>query len=215
MPSPGRDDPVEHDAGLVDVRAGNHAPQYEHVDADTEHPLTAPAPPFVGSEINKALSGHDVLLLAGVSIRAHLWTPEPPLPAGIRVVQLDDDPAEIGRAHDVEIGLYGAIGATLGTLAQALRSIAALRPAAAVRSALAAAVLGPERSRWRERARAGAGPAPVHPDRVGLARSMGLAAHRVEHAAQIGPSVRAAQRSGHPQLVEIPIRGFGDGAGAP
>jgi thiamine pyrophosphate-dependent acetolactate synthase large subunit-like protein len=49
-------------------------------------------------------------------------------------------------------------------------------------------------------------------DWVGLARSMGLSAHRVGHASEIGPAVRAAQESGGPRLVEIPIRGYGDGA---
>jgi benzoylformate decarboxylase len=312
-------------------------PQYEHVDADTEHPLTAPAPPFVGSEINKALAGHDALLLAGASIRSHLWTPEPPLPEGIRVVQLDDDPAEIGRAHDVEIGLFGAVGPTLDALAEALRGLPGLHGPALERAGRISAELVPERTRWRERARAAAGPAPVHPataaqlvadalaagtvvveeavtsgpllrralpqrgpgdyhnssgngglgwgigaavglhlahpgrpvlaflgdgsamfgvqglwtaarlgapvlfvvvnnheyrtlkdslgrqfggmdlgdpaiDWVGLARSMGLSAHRVGHASEIGPAVRAAQESGGPRLVEIPIRGYGDGA---
>lgn len=309
-------------------------PQYEYVDADSEHPLTAPSPHFTGTEIAKALAGHDVLLVAGAAIRAHIWTPERPIPDGVRVVQLDDDPAELGRSHDVEVAMAGAIGPSLGALAASLRAgTEARRETVERRSARTAEALVAERNAWRERARAdlsvsapveaasaaqavadalapgsvvveeaptsgpalrralvqrdagdyhnssgngglgwGAGAAVglslAHPSRpvvgflgdgsamfgvqglwtaarvgapvtyvvvdnggyravsdalppgfagttlggvdwAGLARSLGLHGTRVEHGEEIGPAVAAAQRTGEPSLVVVPIRGAG------
>ena len=47
---------------------------------------------------------------------------------------------------------------------------------------------------------------PPHIDFVGLARALGVAAERVDDAADVAGAVRAAFESGAPALVEVPIK---------
>jgi benzoylformate decarboxylase len=178
-------------------------PQYEHVDADSEHPLTAPSPFFTGTEIAKALAGHDVLLVAGAAIRPQTWTPERPIPDGLRIVQLDDDPAEIGRSYPVEVGMTGAIGPSLSALAAALSAgTEARRETVERRAARTAETLVAERTAWRERARAGlAGAGPIASASAAQAVADVLAPGTVvvEEAPTSGPDLRRAlvqRRSG-------------------
>ncbi|MDL5160306.1 thiamine pyrophosphate-binding protein [Actinomycetospora termitidis] len=190
-------------------------PQYEYVNADSEHPLTAPSPHFTGTEIAKALAGHDVLLVAGAAIRPHVWTPERPIPDGVRVVQLDDDPAEIGRSYDVEVGLAGSVGATLAALTALLPG----READRERGARIAETLLRERTTWRDRARAGVdagGPLDPASAAQAVADAVAPGTVVVEEAPTTGPALRRAlvQRDAGDYHNSSGNGGLGWGAGA-
>jgi benzoylformate decarboxylase len=195
-------------------------PQYEYVDADSEHPLTAPSPFFTGTEIAKALAGHDVLLVVGAAIRPQTWTPERPMPEGMRVVQLDDDPAEIGRSYPVEVAMAGAIGPSLSALASALTAgTEARRETVERRAARTAEALVAERTAWRENARAGLSVAgPVDPASAAQAVADALAPGTVvvEEAPTSGPALRRAlpQRDAGDYHNSSGNGGLGWGAGA-
>jgi benzoylformate decarboxylase len=67
--------------------------------------------------VRNALSGHDIVFVVGChAFSPHHYTPGSPIPPHTRVVQLDDDPAELGRNFPVELGLTGGIRASLTEL---------------------------------------------------------------------------------------------------
>lgn len=195
-------------------------PQYEYVDADSEHPLTAPSPHFTGTEIAKALAEHDVLLVAGAAIRPHVWTPQRPIPDGLRVVQLDDDPAELGRSYDVEVAMAGAIGPSLAALASSLGAGSqARREAVQRRAARTAETLLAQRTAWRDRARAGlaaAGPVAAASAAQAVADALVPGSVVVEEAPTSGPALRRAlvQRDAGDYHNSSGNGGLGWGAGA-
>jgi benzoylformate decarboxylase len=116
----GRDGGV---AELVDLaeRLGApvyHAPMHDRLNFPFTHPLHRGMIPPRNAAVREALTGHDVVFVAGAhAFSPHHYTPGSPIPPGTRVVQLDDDPAEPGRNFPVELGLVGGISATLTELA--------------------------------------------------------------------------------------------------
>jgi benzoylformate decarboxylase len=99
-----------------------HAPLHDWVNFPFTHPLHAGMLTPRNDAIRKALSGHDVVLVVGShAFSPHHYTEGPPIPAGTRVVQLDDDPAELGRTFPVELGLTGDIRASLTLLGTQVR----------------------------------------------------------------------------------------------
>ncbi|MCD2197390.1 thiamine pyrophosphate-binding protein [Actinomycetospora endophytica] len=195
-------------------------PQYEYVDADSEHPLTAPSPFFTGTEIAKALAGHDVLLVAGAAIRPQTWTADRPMPDGMRVVQLDDDPGELGRSYPVEVAMAGAIGPSLAALASALTpGSQSRRETVERRAGRTAEALVAERTAWRERARAGlsgAGPIESASAAQAVADALAPGSVVVEEAPTSGPDLRRAlvQRAAGDYHNSSGNGGLGWGAGA-
>ena len=133
-------------------------PMFDAVNADSEHPLTAPMPPPLHAKVREALAGHDVVLVAGATIRPHGYTPGSPLPDGVRVVQIDTDASEIGRNVPAEVGLLGELAPTLAALDDALRGTGPAAVRLAARAAERAAEIGArqtaDRDAWRAAARA-------------------------------------------------------------
>lgn len=133
-------------------------PMFDAVNADSEHPLTAPMPPPLHAKVREALAGHDVVLVAGATIRPHGYTEGGPLPDGVRVVQVDTDAAEIGRNVPAEVGLLGDLAPTLAALADALGGTGPAAVRRAERAAVRAGEIGArqvaERDAWRAAARA-------------------------------------------------------------
>jgi benzoylformate decarboxylase len=64
------------------------------------------------------LAGHDLAFIIGMSfLRPYIHhEPPSPLPNGLRLFQLDSNPAEIGKNYAVEIGLTGSLPVTLAAL---------------------------------------------------------------------------------------------------
>src|SRR5204863_7931685 len=85
-------------------------PIFRRVNFPGDHPLWRgglfPSPPGV----RKALDGADALLVVGATVFTwFLHAPGEPFPRGLPVVQIDDDPWEIGRSYRVTLGLLGNV----------------------------------------------------------------------------------------------------------
>ena len=94
-----------------------HVPMHDRLNFPFTHPLHQGMIPPRNAAVREALAGHDVVFVVGAhAFSPHVYTPGPPIPPGTRVVQLDDDPAELGRNFPVELGLHGGIAATLAEL---------------------------------------------------------------------------------------------------
>jgi benzoylformate decarboxylase len=71
--------------------------------------------------VRKALEECDVLLIVGANVFTwFLHTEGAPFPRGLRVIQIDDDPWEIGRSYPVALGIAADPKTTLAELASAL-----------------------------------------------------------------------------------------------
>lgn len=100
-----------------------HAPMHDRLNFPFTHPWHRGMIPPRNAAVREALTGHDVVFVVGAhAFSPHHYTPGSPIPAGTRVVQLDDDPAELGRNFPVELGLVGGISATLAELVALTRS---------------------------------------------------------------------------------------------
>jgi benzoylformate decarboxylase len=100
-------------------------PMYEAVAFPATHPLVAGELPPNNAAIESALDGHDVVLIAGARAFApHYYSQRRAVAPGVRLVQLDSDPAQVGRNHSVEIGLVGGLAPTMRALVRAIQQIA-------------------------------------------------------------------------------------------
>jgi benzoylformate decarboxylase len=88
----------------------------------TDHPLYAGSLPLWSPAVHQRLAGFDVLLVAGMNLLRNYIYLEParPIPAHIRLVQMDNDPWQLGKNYPVEVGLLGDLKAGLGELGQLL-----------------------------------------------------------------------------------------------
>jgi benzoylformate decarboxylase len=98
-------------------------PVYRRVNFPGNHPLWRgglfPSP----AGVRKALEECDALLIVGASVFTwFLHTEGAPFPRGLKIVQVDDDPWEIGRSYPVALGIVADLRATLAELARALES---------------------------------------------------------------------------------------------
>jgi benzoylformate decarboxylase len=120
----GRDGAVEELVRVAEALGAtvHHEPMYDAADFPATHPLSAGMPPPVNTEIRKALEPHDVIFLVGShAFSAHYYTPAGAIPESATVLQLDSDPAELGRNHPVALGLRGSVRASLAELADRLQ----------------------------------------------------------------------------------------------
>jgi benzoylformate decarboxylase len=94
-----------------------HEPMYDCVDFPATHPLSAGMLPPVDALIHEKLSGHDLVFLVGShAFSAHYFTDATPIPERTRILQLDEDRAELGRNYPAQIALHGGIGPTIRAL---------------------------------------------------------------------------------------------------
>ena len=97
-----------------------HAPMNDRLDFPMDHPSYAGMLAPENTRIRERLDRHDVVLLAGArAFVPHHYSPEPAVGPDTRLVQVDDDPAVIGRNYPVEVGLFGDLRAVLGALGDA------------------------------------------------------------------------------------------------
>lgn len=84
----------------------------------SSHPLYAGALPLWSPDIRRLLAGHDLAFIVGMDfLRQYIYhDPPSPAPEGLRLVQLDSNPDEIGKNYAVEIGLAGSIPLALTAL---------------------------------------------------------------------------------------------------
>jgi len=86
------------------------------------HPLAALPLPFWSPEVRERLAEFDVLLVSGMKLMQLYIYHEPAraVPEHVRLVQIDDDPREIGKNYPVEVGLVGHPKPALAELAALL-----------------------------------------------------------------------------------------------
>ncbi|MBI4638302.1 MAG: thiamine pyrophosphate-binding protein [Candidatus Rokubacteria bacterium] len=141
-------------------------PIYRRTNFPGDHPLWRgglfPSP----AGVRRALEDCDAVLIVGADVFTwFLHTPGAPFPRGLAVVQLDEDPRQIGRSYPVALGVAGAVDAALASLHRVLdaRMSQAQRAAAAER----VAALGRARAEFVARVGAAAagdsGRAPISP----------------------------------------------------
>ncbi|MDX6313494.1 MAG: benzoylformate decarboxylase [Streptomyces sp.] len=99
-----------------------HQPMNDCLDFPGGHPLHAGPLPPVNTGIRQELQAYDALLIAGCrAFTPHHYSPGPPVPEHLTVVQIDTDPAEPGRNFPVTLGLTGPLAPSLASLAGHLR----------------------------------------------------------------------------------------------
>lgn len=83
-----------------------------------DHPLYQGILPYWSPEIHERLANFDVALAVGINLlRLYIYQPpECPIPADLRLVQLDNDPWQIGKNYPVEVGLTGDLACGLDEL---------------------------------------------------------------------------------------------------
>ena len=192
-----------------------HQPMYDGVNFPGGHPLSAGMPLPTNAAVRAALAGHDVAFVVGChAFTPHHYTPGGPIPDGVRVVQLDSDPAEIGRNFPVAAGLVGGLGPTLGALA---RELAGRVPAAAARVARAREAAAAARAATEAQALAAYGRVPLDPLAAAHAVAAGLPAGAVvvEEAITVGLMLRRVLHLDRPRsYVHTVGGGLGWGIGA-
>ncbi|RKS74229.1 benzoylformate decarboxylase [Actinomadura pelletieri DSM 43383] len=192
-----------------------HQPMNDGIDFPTGHPLYAGMLPPRNAIIRERLGAHDVALIVGChAFMPHHYTPGPSVPDGLAIVQVDEDPAEIGRNFAVRHGLTGDLSQTLWALAGRLDGRV---PAARERIERLGAEHSAARSEVEERARAAYGTSPMAPRAAAHAVAAGLPHGTVvvEEAITAGLELRAVLRQDLPgSYVHTVGGGLGWGIGA-
>jgi len=84
----------------------------------SDHPLNGQGLPLWSPEVRQRLSDYDVLLVVGMDLlRQYIYfEPSCPIPEHIRLVQIDEDPWQIGKNYPVEVGVLGDTKTSLAEL---------------------------------------------------------------------------------------------------
>ncbi|HEX3789645.1 MAG TPA: thiamine pyrophosphate-binding protein [Pseudonocardiaceae bacterium] len=192
-----------------------HQPMNDGVNFPGNHPLYREMLRPTNAAINTALAGHDVVFVVGChAFMPHHYSPGPAIPVGAVVVQLDVDPAEIGRNFAVEVGLVGALGSSLTALTAELVGRV---PDAAARLSRAGAAGSARWAGVEAEALAAYGSAPLRPLAAAHAVASGLPADAVviEEAITVGLKLRGVLRQDRPRsYVHTVGGGLGWGIGA-
>ncbi|MFI0356795.1 thiamine pyrophosphate-binding protein [Actinomadura sp. 9N407] len=193
----------------------HHQPMNDGVDFPGGHPLHAGMLPPRNALIREILARYDAALIVGChAFMPHHYTAGAAVPDGLPIVQLDEDPAEIGRNFAVRLGLTGDLGGTLRALAVRLNGRV---PQARARTEAAAAEHGRERAAVEARARAAYDAVPLDPLAAAHAVAAGLpdGAVVVEEAITVGMRLRSVLRQDLPgSYVHTVGGGLGWGIGA-
>lgn len=190
-------------------------PMYDRVDFPGNHPLSAGMPLPTTESIRTHLARHDVVFIVGChAFMAHHYTPGGPIPPETAVVQLDEDPTEIGRNFPVEVGLVGGLAPSLRTLAEHLEGRV---PDASQRGAVVAEGIARARAATeREIAKRPTG-TPLDPFRAvqTIASALPRNATVVEEGITVGLLLRRVLRQDDPRgYVHTVGGGLGWGIGA-
>jgi benzoylformate decarboxylase len=91
----------------------------------SDHPLNGQGLPLWSPEVRKRLNEHDVLLVVGMDLlRQYIcFEPSRPIPEHIQLVQIDEDPWQIGKNYAVEVGIIGDTKASLMELGCGLSTL--------------------------------------------------------------------------------------------
>jgi benzoylformate decarboxylase len=185
----------------------------------SSHPLFRGNMVRMQHAVRKILDTHDVLFSAGADLfTLSLPGPAEPVPPGMTIVHLDNDPWEIGKNYPAAAAIVGDPKATLPELTAMTRermSAAAKGEAHARLQAASEASLA-AREALRSQARSLAGTVPVQP--LALLGAIGDMLPRdavvIEEVLSSAPGIRSLIRSDDPQSY-FGLRGGGIGWGLP
>jgi benzoylformate decarboxylase len=110
---------------LGSVVFAEQATSHGRVPFPTDHPLYGEGLPLWSPDVHHALADFDVLLVAGMNLlRSYIYhEPSRPIPANIRLIQMDNDPWQIAKNYPIELGLLGDLKAGLAELDRVLTGV--------------------------------------------------------------------------------------------
>jgi benzoylformate decarboxylase len=84
----------------------------------SDHPLNGQGLPLWSPEVRQRLNDYDVLLVVGMDLlRQYIYfEPSEPIPEHIRLVQIDEDPWQIGKNYPAHVGVLGDTKTSLAEL---------------------------------------------------------------------------------------------------
>lgn len=185
------------------------------------HPLYLGMVPFTGTPrpLRETLADCDALLCVGAPLFQIIFpSPEPVLPAGARLIQIDLVAWELNKNYPADVALLADPKAALEELAELVRArqTPAQRQAAAERAAATAAQTAAARDRYWARARAGWDQVPITAPRLMHELQAALPAGALVFAEAITNQAHlwAALQPTRPEQV-LNSRGGGIGPGLP
>ncbi len=190
-------------------------PFASRVPVPTSHPLWKGLLPGFAAEIAPKLAEHDLVLAVGMPVfRVFGHSEGSALPAGVSLIHLDVDEAEIGRNHPTEVGLPMSIKVGLHMLG---RQLPAPTPEVEARRAQTIATVAAERdamgARLRELTEAPGITAAVFS--AGIARAVGATDLVVDEALTSGRWLRTALGGRNTPTNWLAHRGSALGWGLP
>jgi benzoylformate decarboxylase len=200
------------------------APVYTEIVPSTasfpaSHPLFRGAIARMQGPVRKVLEQYDVLFSVGADLFSlSLPSDIEPMPKGLTLVHLDNDPWEIGKNYPAKVAILGDPKTTLPDITEALRKhmTGGARGAARERLEAAKQAALAEREALKAKARALAGQTPIQPlallDAIG--ETLPKDAVVIDEAVSSSAGIRSLIRSDDPQSF-YGLRGGGIGWGLP
>ena len=211
-------------AELIELAELIGAPVYTEIVPSTasfpaSHPLFRGAIARMQGPVRKVLEQYDVLFSVGADLfTLSLPSDIEPMPKGLTLVHLDNDPWEIGKNYPAKVAILGDPKTTLPDITEALRKrmTGGARGAARERLETAKQAALAEREALKAKARAMAAQTPIQPlallDAIG--EMLPKDAVVIDEAVSSSVGIRSLIRSEDPQSF-YGLRGGGIGWGLP
>jgi benzoylformate decarboxylase len=211
-------------AELIELAELVGAPVYTEIVPSTasfpaSHPLFRGAIARMQGPVRKVLEQYDVLFSVGADLfTLSLPSDIEPMPKGLTLVHLDNDPWEIGKNYPAKVAILGDPKTTLPDITEALRKrmTGGARGAARERLETAKQAALAEREALKAKARALAAQTPIQPlallDAIG--EMLPKDAVVIDEAVSSSAGIRSLIRSDDPQSF-YGLRGGGIGWGLP
>jgi len=211
-------------AELIELAELIGAPVYSELVPSTasfpaSHALFRGAMTRMQGPIRKILEQYDVLFSVGGDLfTLSLPSDIEPMPEGLALVHLDNDPWELGKNYPPQVAILGDPKTTLPDITEAVRKAmsSGARGAARERLDAARAATLAERDALKAKARAMAGQSPVQP--LSLLNAIGEMLPKdavvIDETISSGAGIRSLIRSDDPQSF-FGLRGGGIGWGLP
>ena len=211
-------------AELIELAELIGAPVYSELVPSTasfpaSHPLFRGAMTRMQGPIRKILEQYDVLFSAGGDLfTLSLPSDIEPMPEGLTLIHLDNDPWELGKNYPPQVAILGDPKTTLPDITEAVRNSmsSGARGAARERLDAAKATTLAEREAFKAKAREMAGQNPVQP--LALLNAIGEMLPKdavvIDETISSGIGIRSLIRSDDPQSF-YGLRGGGIGWGLP
>jgi benzoylformate decarboxylase len=211
-------------AELIELAELLGAPVYSELVPSTasfpaSHPLFRGAMTRMQGPIRKTLEQYDVLFSVGGDLfTLSLPSDIEPMPAGLTLIHLDNDPWELGKNYPPQVAILGDPKTTLPDITEAVRKAMSSGARGAARERLDTAKVATlaERDALKAKAREMAGQTPVQP--LSLLNAIGEILPKdavvIDETISSGAGIRSLIHSDDPQSF-FGLRGGGIGWGLP